>query len=209
MKNRMHAAALLGVATTAFSVCSAYSLLWPALAFAAEEGEGVSGIALLLPPIGEFIPMLIAFIILWVILARFAWPVFMRMIDTRAEKIKDSMEAAEKAKIESEKLLEQQRAELAQAKKDAAEIIASAKLAAESVREEITAGAREEAEAMVAKARGAIEAEKKIALAELQSTAADMTVSVAQRVIGTDLSDVEHKNIIERYLAEAGSFNDN
>ena len=187
----------------------ALTLAMPLQAFAASEGEETGGIGLLIPKLGEFLPMLIGFVALWAILAKFAWPAFTGMIDKRAAKIKDSLEAAENAKVESEKLLEEHRAELANAKKEAADIIASAKQTAESVKAEITASAQTEAENMIAKARTAIEAEKKAALAELQGSAADMTVSVAKKVIGTDLSNAEHKSIIERYIAEAGSFNEN
>lgn len=203
MKKRFHSVAILSV------VLGALSLAMPLMAFAAEEGDDALGINLLIPKMGEFIPMLLGFIILWIILARFGWPAFMGMIDKRAEKIKESLETAETAKIESEKLLEQQRAELDAAKKQATEIIATAKQTAESVKADITASAQTEAENMIARARQAIETEKKAALAELQASAADMTVSVAKKVIGTDLSDAEHKSIIERYISEAGSFNEN
>jgi len=182
----------------------------PALAFAAEEAEeGSLGIGLLFPPLGEFIPMLIAFIVLWIILAKFAWPVFIGMIDKRAETIKESLEKAELAKQESERVLAERNAELAVAKKEATEIIANAKQQADFVKADIMANAQAEAETYIAKARLAIESEKKAALAELQASAADMTIAVAKRVIGTDLSTVEHKTIIQRYIAEAGSFNEN
>ncbi len=191
-------------------VAGACALAVPTMAFASEEGAGsASGIELLIPKWGEFIPMLIGFLILWAVLAKFAWPAFMGMIDKRAAKIKDSLEQAEQAKQESERLLEEHRAELAQARKEAAEIIAQAKQSAEAVRAELTAAAQAEAESMIAKARVAIKNEQKVAIAELQATAADMTILVARKVIGTDLSDQEHKSIIERYLAEAGSFNEN
>jgi len=181
----------------------------PAVAFAAADAEGGSGLDLILPTMSEFIPMLIAFIILWVILAKFAWPAFIGMIDKRAATIKDSLEKAETAKQESERILAERNAELAAAKKDATEIIANAKQQAEFVKADIVAGAQTEAETIIAKARLAIESEKKAAIAELQASAADMTIAVAKRVIGTDLSTVEHKTIIQRYIAEAGSFNEN
>ena len=204
MKQKIHSVAKLSV------LVMACSLAMPTLAFASEEGgENALGIGLLIPKLGEFIPMLIGFLLLWAILAKLAWPAFIGMIDKRAEKIKDSLEAAENAKLESERLLEEHKAALAGAKKEAADIIARAKQTAEGVKAEITASAQTESENMIAKARVAIEAEKKAALAELQGSAADMTVSVAKKVIGTDLSDAEHKSIIERYIAEAGSFNDN
>ena len=203
MKKRIFSVTILSMMLAAFSLAA------PLSAFAAEGGEESSGIGLLIPKLGEFIPMLVGFIVLWAVLAKLAWPAFMGMIDKRAEKIKESLESAENAKIESEKVLQQQREELENARKQAADIIATAKQSAEAVKAEINASAQAESENMIAKARQAIEAEKKAALAELQASAADMTVSVAKKVIGTDLSDDHHKSIIERYIAEAGSFNEN
>ena len=60
---------------------------------------------------------------------------------------------------------------------------------------------------MIEKARGAIEAEKKAAVAELQGSIADLSVDVASRLVGHDLNDDEHRKIIEHYVTEAGSFN--
>jgi F-type H+-transporting ATPase subunit b len=191
------------------TVISSWSLLAPATAFAAEAENEANPLSLLIPNPGEFIPMLVGFILLWVILAKFGWPMITGMLDKRVTTIKESLEKAETAKIESERLLEQHRAELGEAKKQAAEIIAQAKQTADTVKADITAQAQTEAENIIAKARIAIESEKKAALAELQSSVADLSVSVAKKVIGEDLSDVEHKAIIERYIAEAGSFNDN
>jgi len=193
------------------SVCAMWLLALPTLAWASEEAaeESASGIGLLLPKLGEWIPMLIGFIILWVVLAKFGWPAFMAMIDKRQATIKDQLEKAETAKVDAERLLEQTKAELDEAKKTAAQIISDAKVSANNVRAEITAAAQSESENMLAKARAAIETEKKAAIAELQGSLANLTVSVAGRVIGSDLSDKDHRQIIERYLAEAGSFNDN
>ena len=67
--------------------------------------------------------------------------------------------------------------------------------------------AQVEAANMFEKAKVAIEAEKKQAVHELQSSVADLTVSVTARIVGEDLSDDEHRAIIERYVNEAGSFN--
>lgn len=204
MKQRIYSVAKLSVAI------GALSLAVPSLAFASGEGEeSALGIGLLLPKLGEFIPMLIAFVILWIILAKFAWPAFIGMIDKRAIKIKEAMESAETAKVESEELLAQHKAELIEAKKQAAEIVEVARQTAENIKSEITTSAQVEADNMLTQARVVIEAEKKAAIAELQGTAADLTVAVVKRVIGADLSDAEHRSIIKRYIAEAGSFNDN
>ena len=129
---------------------------FPALAFAAEE-ESSGGLSAILPDMAEFIPMLVIFILLWIVLAKFGWPKFEAMLEKR----------------------------------------------------EMTDKAQSEATAMIEKAHNAIEAEKKAAISELQGSVADLSVSVASRLIGEDLNDAEHRKIIERYVNEAGSFNAN
>ena len=84
--------------------------------------------------------------------------------------------------------------------------MAEAKSTGEAVKADITAKAQAEAANMIEKAHGAIEADKKAAIAELQGSVADLSVAVASRIIGKDLSDDEHRAIIERYVNEAGSF---
>mgnify|MGYP002411589510 CR=1 FL=1 len=177
----------------------------PGLAFA-EEAEK-SGVDLLIPSMAEFIPMVIAFIIMWVILAKFGYPMIEGMLDKRAKKIKDDLDAAEQAKIEGQRLLEEYRAQMEDAKKQASDIIADAKKTGETVRADLTTQAQAESEKMIEKARSAIEAEKKAAVADLQSSVADISVSVAGKVIGQDLSDDEHRRIIEKYVEQAGSLN--
>lgn len=181
----------------------------PVSAFAAESSEGGGGLSLLMPNMLEWIPMLIGFILLWVVLAKFGWPAITGMLDKRVTTIKESLEQAENAKIESAKLLEENKAQLDDAKKQAAQIIAEAKQSGEAVKAAITSKAQEEAEAMIAKARVAIEAEKKAAIADLQGSVADLSVSVAGRLIGQDLSEGDHRKIIEHYLSEAGALNAN
>ena len=72
---------------------------------------------------------------------------------------------------------------------------------------DITAKAQAEAAGMIEKAHVAIEAEKKAAIADLQGSVADLSINVAAKLIGNDLTDDEHRKMIERYVAEAGSFN--
>lgn len=185
----------------AFALASA---ICPLHAFAEET----SGIEAILPQMNEFIPMLIAFIILWIILAKFGWPVFDRMLTKRENMIKDSLEKSEAARQESERLLEEYREQLEGAKSQAQQMLNNAKLSGEALEAEIAQRAREEADAMVSKAKIAIEAEKKAAIAELRSSAVDTSIAVAERLIGEDFSDEEHRKLIARYVEEAGSLND-
>ena len=184
---------------------SALSFATPALAFAEEKG----GIDVILPDMNEFIPMLIAFIILVIILAKFGWPIFDGIVKRRDEAIKDSLKKSEEARIESERLLEEYRKQLADATSQAAQIIADAKKTGETVQADIENKARMEADNMIEKAKAAIESERKAAISDLQGTAADLSISVVARLVGEDLSDDDHRKIIERYVNEAGSFNAN
>lgn len=208
MKTRAYkACACLGA-----TIASAASLVLasPALAFAAEEpAHAKSGIAVILPEMTEFIPMLVAFIILVVVLGKFGWPMFEGMLEKREKTIANALEQSEAARVESERVLEEYKKQLADAKNQASQIVADAKQTGEAVKADITRQAQEEAAAMIEKARGAIEAEKKAAVAELQGSIADVSVSVASRLVGSDLSDAEHRAIIERYVNEAGSFHAN
>lgn len=88
------------------------STVCPLHAFAEET----SGINAILPQMNEFIPMLIAFILLWIILAKFGWPVFDRMLAKRENMIKNSLEKSEEARQESERLLAEYREQLEGAK---------------------------------------------------------------------------------------------
>lgn len=187
------------------AVCAgSAAALCPATAFAAEESGGISAI---LPKMDEFIPMLVAFLILWAILAKFGWPLFEGILTKRETTIRESLEKSEAARIESERLLAEYQSQLADARQEAKTIVAEAKQMGESVRADITAQAQTEAESIIAKAREAIESEKKAAIAELQSSVADLTVEVTAHVIGRDFSDEDHRKLIERSIEEVGNLN--
>ncbi len=192
--------ALTGAAASA-------SLAFPALAFA--EMEEKSGVSVIMPDMHETIPMLIAFIVLVIILWKFGWPMFEEMLAKRERTITEALMKSEEARIESERVLAEYQKQLAEAKTQAAKLVADAKETGEAVRADITKQAQEEAAAMIEKARVAIEAEKTAAMNELQNSIADLSVDVASRLVSTDLSDAEHRAIIERYINEAGSFHAN
>ena len=198
------------------SAALAFSLLsLPARALAdsmeasTEHGASAGGIELLLPNLGEFIPMLIGFVLLWLVLAKFGWPVILDMLDKRVNTIRDNLAAAEASRLESAELLEQQKVQLTEARNQAAQIIADAKIAGEAARADIEAQAAKQADAMLARARQVIEGEKQAAMIELHASVADLTVALAGRLIATELDDKDHRRIIESYISQAGSFDVN
>ncbi len=185
----------------------AVALAAPSLALAEENSD--LGIGILIPNLSEFIPALIAFLIIWVVLAKFAWPMIIGMLDKRQETIKNNLDEAEAAKIEAQRSLEEYKKQLADARREAAGIVDEARRAGEQVKADITAQAQAQADEMIAKAKKSIEKEKLAAIADLQSSVADLSVAVAGRFIGEGLSDADQRKLIEKYVAEAGALDAN
>jgi len=163
----------------------------------------------LIPKAPEIFVSLVSFLVLFVILAKFAFPPVTKMLDERAEKIRESLEKAEETRIEAERLLEEYRVQMAEARAEAGKVIEQGRTVAENMKNEIVAKAREEAEAEKTKAIDAIKAEKLAAMAELQASVADLSVAVAGKIIGQKLSAADHAALIERSIAEVGSLHEN
>jgi len=161
------------------------------------------------PKIAEFIPALVSFLIVFFVLSKFGWPAISDMLDKRAEMIRDGLERAEAAKIEAERLLEEYKQTMADARKEAGGILQQAKQAAEATRLEGTAKTQAEIDDMLAKARESIEGERRAAVASLQASVAEISVAVAGKLIGSELSAEDHSSVIEKYISEAGSLNAN
>jgi F-type H+-transporting ATPase subunit b len=163
----------------------------------------------IIPKLAEFIPALISFAIVFFVLSKYAWPAISQMLDQRSDTIRESLERAEAAKIEAERLLVEYKQTMAEARKEAGTILQQAKQSAEQTRSEAAAKAVAEYDELLVKAREAIEGEKRAAIAELQRSVADLSISVAGKLIGAELNKEDHLKVIEKYVSEAGSLNAN
>jgi F-type H+-transporting ATPase subunit b len=161
-------------------------------------------------PLGvEVYVNLVAFAVLFVLLWKFAFPPITKMLDQRAENIRESLEKAEQTRVDAERLLDDYKVQMVEARQEAAKVIEQGRKVAETMKDEILAKANEEAAAVLVKAREEIQSEKRAAVAELQASVADLSVAVARKLIGTSLSDAEHRKLIESYVAEVGSLDGN
>jgi F-type H+-transporting ATPase subunit b len=163
----------------------------------------------IIPLTSELLVSLVSFLVLFVIMWRFALPPITKMLDERAEKIKDSLEQAEQTRVEAERLLGEYKEQLAEARLESNRVIEQGRKIAETMKEEIVTKANEERESILARAREEIQSEKRVALAELQASVADLSVAVAGRIIGSTLSAADHAALIEKYVAEVGTLNEN
>ena len=160
-------------------------------------------------PLGvELYVNLAAFLVLFVLLWKFAFPPITKMLDERADKIRESIEKAEETRVEAERLLDEYRQQMAEARQEAAKVIEQGRTVAENMKNEIVAKAREEAEVERAKAVESIKSEKAAAMAELQRSVADLSVAVAGKILGEKMDASAHEALIDRYIAEVGSLNE-
>jgi F-type H+-transporting ATPase subunit b len=166
-------------------------------------------VELLIPKTTELFPALFSFLIILFVSWKFVWPPITNMLDERAVNIRESLERAEAAKLEAERLLEEYKHTMADARKEAGTILQQAKQSAESTRAESQAKALAEADELIAKAREAIEGEKRAAIADLQKSVADLSIAVAGRLIAGELTREDQLKVIEKYVSEAGSLNAN
>ena len=164
----------------------------------AALAEGV-GADILIPKPAEFIPALIAFLIIWIVLAKLVWPQILSMMDKRQEKIQEDLDAAESAKSYEQKIVE--------AHQQADEIISKAKKEAEEERSAILAKAQKEAADVIAKAHGAVDSERHKAMIELSGSVVDLSVEIATKIIGNDLTEDQQRKLAEKYLAEVSAPN--
>ena len=193
------------IKTRVLRACAAAAALvvaTPTVALAEEEN---TGLRLLLPNMAEFVPACIAFIIIFVIMSKFAWPMVLSMMEEREKKIEGDLKAAADAKEKAEEDARAYEQRIHDAEREAADIISAAKREAEEERAEILAAAQKEAAATIAKSRDAVEAERKKAMIELSSSVVDLSVEIASKIIGNDLDASQHRALAEKYLAEVGS----
>ncbi|MDO8880938.1 MAG: F0F1 ATP synthase subunit B [Coriobacteriia bacterium] len=164
---------------------------------------------LIIPNTTEMWINVASFTVLFFVLAKFAFPPITKMLDERANKIRESLERAEDTRVEAERLLEEYKVQMAEARAEATQVIEQGRKVAESMKVEILAKAREEAEAEKTKAIEAIKAEKSAAVGEIQKQVADLSVAVAGKIIGSSLSRTDHEALIDKYLTEVGSLHEN
>ncbi len=176
-------------------------LATPAVALAEESAVGPD---ILIPKMAEFIPALIAFLIILVVLQKLVWPSVLEMMEKRQAKIQSDLEAAERSKLQAAEEVRSYEAKILDAHHEADAIVAKAKKEAEEVRSAVLAKAQREAADIIAKAHGAVDSERHKAMIELSSSVVDLSVEIASKIIGNDLSEEEQRRLAEKYLAEVG-----
>jgi F-type H+-transporting ATPase subunit b len=146
---------------------------------------------------GLMIWTIIFFLITFFVLKRYAFGPIQKVIDDRRDRIRQSIEEAERARTEAQQLLEEHRKLIGQARGDADRILAEARRVADAQRER----AKEETEAdrqrRLEETKRLIEAETQRALEQIRSEVADLTLIATERITGKVLDEQDHRRLIE------------
>jgi F-type H+-transporting ATPase subunit b len=174
----------------------------PLAAEAAEHGEESGGSFLVSPGLGLMIWTLVLFLITMWVLSKVAFPKIQEALDKRAATIAESIDAAERQRKESDELLAEYRARLAEAREQADDIMVRARKSAETAEAEATAAGKEKREELVEAAKRDIEAETRRSLDQIRQEVADLTVLATERVTRKSLNDEDQKRLVEEALSE-------
>jgi F-type H+-transporting ATPase subunit b len=174
----------------------------PLAAEAAEHGEESGGSFLVSPGLGLMIWTLVLFLVTMWVLSKVAFPKIQEALDKRAETIAESINAAERQRKESDELLSEYRARLAEAREQADDIMARARKAAETAEAEATVAGKEKREELVEAAKRDIEAETRRSLDQIRQEVADLTVLATERVTRKSLTAEDQKRLVEEALSE-------
>jgi F-type H+-transporting ATPase subunit b len=168
------------------------------------EGEEVPSV--LAVPIDELIIGIIAFLIVFGGLAKFALPSIKKTLEERTNAIEGGIERAAKAETEAKELAEQYRAQLAAAREEASAIRTQAQADRSAIIEEARGEARAAAQAVTAQAEAQLAADRSQATSALTRQIGELSVTLAGKVVGQSLSDdARVRQTVEDFIADLES----
>lgn len=151
---------------------------------------------------GLFIWTILTFLVLLTALAKFAWGPLLRALDDRQQAIRKSLDDAQAARKELERVQEESAQIVRQARVQAESIISSSRGDAERLREEIKQQAKVQASAILKNAERQIELETGQALQQIRKEAVDLSVMIASKIIRRNLSKEDNERLIDEALKQ-------
>jgi len=157
---------------------------------------------LITPTTGLMIWTLVTFVVVLIVLKKYAFTPIQQMIDQRRVAITADLDAAEKARGEAQDALAEYREQLAEARKEAARIVEDARRIGEERRVADVAALEAETVRLKEQAKAEIAAETRQALADLKQHVAELTMVATEKVVRARLDAGEQKRLIEDALAD-------
>ena len=150
---------------------------------------------------GLMIWTIVCFLIALYVLKRYAFGPVQKMIDTRRESIRNAIEAADNARDEAQRLLEEHRKLIGQARHEAEEIRVEVRRDAESMRERVREDIEVDRQRRLEETRRQIEAETARSLAQIRQEIAELTLLAATKVTGKVLDSADQRRLIDEAIS--------
>jgi F-type H+-transporting ATPase subunit b len=154
------------------------------------------------PDPGLFIWTILTFLVLVTLLAKFAWRPLLQALDSRQELIRKSLDDAQQARQELERLQHESAQIIRQARVDAEAVVAQSRSDAARLREELRQKAKAEAEGIVRNAERQIQLETQRALQQIRHEAVDLSVMIASKILRRNLTKEDNEKLIEEALKQ-------
>lgn len=153
--------------------------------------------------LGLFFWQAVLFLLLVLLLKKFAWKPILDSVNDREEGIKNALDSAEKAKLEMENLQADNQKLLKEARVERETMLKEAREIKNKMIEDAKGEAQDQANKMIQQAQAAIEGEKKAAMAELKSHVAGLSLEIAEKVVRNELSNKDKQlELVETMLGE-------
>ena len=151
---------------------------------------------------GLIIWTIVTFLILLFILKKVAWKPILSALDQREKDIKDSLEKAEKAKEDAQRIIDENQANLAKAEEESKKIIEQSRSYAENLKEQMLKESKEQSKKIIEDAAEEIDRKKDSAFEELKDQVAKIAVNAAEKIMKQNLDVGKNKHIVDSYLKD-------
>ncbi|HCY8140471.1 TPA: F0F1 ATP synthase subunit B [Staphylococcus aureus] len=149
---------------------------------------------------GTVIVQVLTFIVLLALLKKFAWGPLKDVMDKRERDINRDIDDAEQAKLNAQKLEEENKQKLKETQEEVQKILEDAKVQARQQQEQII----HEANGMIETAQSEINSQKERAIADINNQVSELSVLIASKVLRKEISEQDQKALVDKYLKEAG-----
>ena len=159
----------------------------------------------ILPSVPELVWGTVAFLVIFFAMAKFAFPAVKKSMDARTERIRESLDSAERAKTDAQSILDEYQRQLADAKNEANRIIEESRQTADTLRRDLMAKAEADAAEVRSRATQDIELAKERAMSELRSQLTALTIELAERVVKRNIDRDANAALVDDYINSIGT----
>jgi F-type H+-transporting ATPase subunit b len=156
----------------------------------------------ILPSGAEIVWGTVSFVVLFAVLAKYAFPAVNKAMVARTEKIRNNLDEAQKVRDEAETILTDYQRQLADARGEANRIIEEARQAAEQLRQDMVRRADEEVAELRQRNAEDLRAAQERAISQLQSQVRNLALELAEKVVGANLDRDRNLQLVDQYITE-------